>query len=90
MVGKLVIHFPGICQTVANFINVLKTSISQQQTFLISGTHYICRYQSVSLFTETVHEILYQGSPFVLEMWHSRVKLEPVTFMYELSWMARN
>ena len=44
------------------------TSISQQQTFLISGTHYICRYQSVSLFTETVHEILYQGSSFVLEM----------------------
>ena len=42
--------------------------VSQQQTFLISGTHYICRYQSVSLFTETVHEILYQGSPFVLEM----------------------
>ena len=90
-IGRKISHsLPWYLSNRSQLYKCFWTSISQQQTFLISGTHYICRYQSVSLFTETVHEILYQGSSFVLEMWHSRVKLEPVTFMYELSWMARN
>jgi hypothetical protein len=33
LVGKLVIHFPGICQTVANFINVFKQVFHNNKHF---------------------------------------------------------
>ena len=54
-IGRKISHsLPWYLSNRSQLYKCFKTNISQQQTFLISGTHYICRYQSVSLFRETV------------------------------------
>ena len=52
-IGRKISHsLPWYLSNRSQLYQCFKTNISQQQTFLISGTHYICRYQGVSLFRE--------------------------------------